>query len=115
MNSFTCNCLDDIFSFNWRRRLSVTTLSIAYLNYDKDRGYVAAGVAFGHVGYGCYREVLGKFYPFFLHEVLEEGFSGCVVGEWEIEFLLGERLDKLFIHIPRLISTGNNSNSIFFF
>lgn len=46
--------------------------------------------------------------------MLEKGFTSCVVGEGEVEFLLGEWLHELLVHVPRLICTGNHSNSVFF-
>lgn len=67
------------------------------------------------MSYCCNWEVLWQFCTLFLHEVLEQSFTSCIVGEWEVEFLLGEGFDKLLIHFPRLICRSNNGNSIFFF
>jgi hypothetical protein len=56
-----------------------------------------------------------EFDTFFLHEMLKESFSCCIVGKRNIEFFLCKRFNKFFIHFPWFISTCNNSNTIIFF
>jgi hypothetical protein len=56
------------------------------------------------VGDGGDREAIRQFSAFFLHVVLEESFSSCVIGEGEVEFLLCEWFYEFFIHLPRFVS-----------
>lgn len=77
--------------------------------------YVSTGVALRDVGDGGDWEVIRQFCAFLLHVVLEQGLSGCVVGEGEVELLLGERLHELFVHLPRLVGRCDDCHSILLF
>ena len=77
--------------------------------------YVASSITFCYVSYRCDREGVWQFGPFLLHKMLEKSFSCCVIWEWEIEFFLSKWLDKLFIHLPRLVCRPNHRNAILLF
>ena len=48
-------------------------------------------------------EVVGQADVLLLHEMLEKGLAGGVVGEREVELLLCEGFYELLVHLPWLV------------